>query len=104
MYVINQPVGDSSCSSPCINWLIVYCCLPLQLIHEYRVLLLMGRTLVYPQTAANSSLAISIQYRAEEGRVRERQVQLLFPATARTVLRLMQAWWEVKVGFAVTVV
>lgn len=72
--------------------------LPLQLIQEYRVLLLMGRTLVFPQSAVTSSIRVMIQHRADDGRVRERQVELLFPATSRTILRLMQVWWEVKVG------
>jgi hypothetical protein len=39
-----------------------------------------------------------VQHRAADGSISERQVDLMFPATERTVLRLMQAWWDRKVG------
>jgi hypothetical protein len=39
-----------------------------------------------------------VQYRAADGSIQERQVDLMFPATERTVLRLVQAWWERKVS------
>lgn len=71
--------------------------LSVQLIHEFRVLLLIGRTLVFPPAAVSSSMSINIQYKGADGRMRERQVELTFPGTNRTILRLVQAWWEVKV-------
>jgi hypothetical protein len=39
-----------------------------------------------------------LQHRAADGSISERQVDLIFPASERTVLRLMQAWWDRKVG------
>jgi hypothetical protein len=39
-----------------------------------------------------------VQHRAADGSISERQVDLMFPATERTVLRLMQAWWDRKVS------
>eukprot|EP00883_Tetradesmus_obliquus_P000521 jgi/Sobl393_1/10546/SZX77775.1 len=39
-----------------------------------------------------------LQHRAADGSISERQVDLIFPASERTVLRLMQAWWDRKGG------
>lgn len=41
---------------------------------------------------------VTVLLGAADGSSTERQVDLIFPATARTVLRLVQAWWERKVG------
>ena len=70
----------------------------LQLIHEFRLLLLLGRTLCNSQSGVNMSMRCLVQYRAADGSIQERQVDLMFPATQRTVLRLVQAWWERKVS------
>jgi hypothetical protein len=73
--------------------------LPLQLVHEFRLLLLLGRTLCHKQPGVSMTCTRLVQHRAADAAIiSERQVDLVFPATERTVLRLMQAWWERKVG------
>jgi hypothetical protein len=72
--------------------------LPLQLVHEFRLLLLLGRTLCHRQPGFSITCTRLVQHRAADGSISERQVDLMFPATERTVLRLMQAWWDRKVG------
>jgi hypothetical protein len=74
--------------------------LPLQLVHEFRLLLLLGRTLCHRQPGVSMTCTRLVQYRAAVDSISERQVDLIFPATERTVLRLMQAWWDRKVGLA----
>jgi hypothetical protein len=72
--------------------------LPLQLVHEFRLLLLLGRTLCQRQPGVSMTCTRLVQHRAADGSISERQVDLMFPATERTVLRLMQAWWDRKVS------
>jgi hypothetical protein len=73
--------------------------LPLQLVHEFRLLLLLlGRTLCHRQPGVSMTCSRLVQHRAADGSISERQVDLMFPATERTVLRLMQAWWDRKVS------
>ena len=38
----------------------------------------------------------TVQYRQADGSLGEMEVDLLFPGTARTVVRLMEAWWDAK--------
>jgi hypothetical protein len=72
--------------------------LPLQLVHEFRLLLLLGRTLCHRQPGVSMTCTCLVQHRAADGSINEHQVDLMFPATERTVLRLMQAWWDRKVS------
>jgi hypothetical protein len=72
--------------------------LPLQLVQEFRLLLLLGRTLCHKQLGVSMTCTRLVQHRAADGSSSERQVDLMFPATERTVLRLMQAWWDRRVG------
>jgi hypothetical protein len=72
--------------------------LPLQLVQEFRLLLLLGRTLCHKHPGVSMTCTRLVQRRAADGSISERQVDLMFPATERTVLRLMQAWWDRKVG------
>jgi hypothetical protein len=73
----------------------------LQLVHEFRVALLIGRRLCL--TAESSSVAISMkhgmQYRDEDGALATMEVDLLFPGEARSVIRLIQTWWDAQVQF-----
>ncbi|WIA36341.1 hypothetical protein OEZ86_007661 [Tetradesmus obliquus] len=69
-----------------------------QLVQEFRLLLLLGRTLCHKQPGVSMTCTRLVQHRAADGSISERQVDLMFPATERTVLRLMQAWWERKGG------
>jgi hypothetical protein len=73
----------------------------LQIVNEFRVALLVGRVLCFPvdSVGLTVSLVRMIQYRdANDGSIAELQVNLLFPATERSVLRLVQAWWDAKVS------
>ena len=73
---------------------------PVQVIHELKVFLLVGRTLVLP--SAGGSLEVSMIKTMEfmrRGSVIRQRVDLLFPALPRTVARLMEHWWaECKGG------
>jgi hypothetical protein len=62
--------------------------LPLQLAHEFRLLLLLGRTLCHRQPGVSMTCTRLMQHRAADGSISERQVDLMFPATEKTVLRL----------------
>uniref|UniRef100_A0A383VHU2 Uncharacterized protein n=1 Tax=Tetradesmus obliquus TaxID=3088 RepID=A0A383VHU2_TETOB len=62
-----------------------------QLVHEFRLLLLLGRTLCHKQPGVSMTCTRLVQHRAADGSISERQVDLMFPTTERTVLRLMQA-------------
>ena len=70
----------------------------MQLVYKYRVPLQAGRYLCFPDD--NVGLAVSmkhtIQYRQADGSLGEMEVDLLFPGTARTVVRLMEAWRDAK--------
>ncbi len=73
----------------------------MQLVQEYRLqlLLLLGRSRCHSQPAAVSmSVTRLVQYRGQDGSIKEWQVGLMLPAIERTIVRLMQAWWERKVG------
>ena len=38
----------------------------------------------------------TVQYRQADRSLGEMEVDLLFPGTSRTVVRLMEAWWDAK--------
>ena len=38
----------------------------------------------------------TVQYRPADRSLGEMEVDLLFPGTSRTVVRLMEAWWDAK--------
>jgi hypothetical protein len=42
------------------------------------------------------SMKHTIQYRQADRSLGEMEVDLLFPGTSRTVVRLMEAWWDAK--------
>ncbi len=70
----------------------------MQLTQEYRLLLLLARTLSWKHVNATANIKRTVQFRAEVGSIRDQQVDLVFPATEHTVLRLVQTWWDFKVG------
>ena len=72
----------------------------LQVVYEYRVALLVGRCLVYPADSVGlaASLRRIIQFRSADGCIADMEVDLVFPGTERSVVRLMQSWWDAKVG------
>ena len=61
--------------------------------------LLAGRCLVYPADSVGlaASLKRIIQFRSADGSISDMEVDLVFPGTERSVLRLMQSWWDAKV-------
>ncbi len=72
----------------------------MQLVQEFRVLLLMGRKLVFPvQTAAVvcADVTMELQVEGASDPTGKRTVSLMFPGNARTVVRLMDAWQEAQV-------
>jgi hypothetical protein len=74
----------------------------LQLVHEFKLLLHMGRRLVFreqPTAAVHADLTTKIQFRAADGTIVARTVSLMFPANERTVVRLMEAWYAAQVGW-----
>jgi hypothetical protein len=65
----------------------------LQLVQEFRVLLLMGRKLVFPvQTAAVVRADVAMEVQVEGSSKGKRMVSLMFPGFCRTVVRLLEAW------------
>lgn len=75
----------------------------MQLVQEFRVLLLMGRKLVFPvQTAAVvcADVTMELQVEGASDPTGKRAVSLMFPGNARTVVRLMDAWQEAQVIWA----
>jgi hypothetical protein len=67
-------------------------------VYEYTVPLASGRYLCFPADSVGLAVSMkhTIQYRQEDGSLGEMEVDLLFPGTARTVVRLMEAWWDAK--------
>ena len=78
------------------------CVACLQLVPEFRMLLLMGRKLVFPvQTAASVRVDVTMEVQVEgssSGSARKCAVSLMFPGNCRTVVRLMEAWQEAQVS------
>lgn len=75
----------------------VPCCTALQLVHEFRILLLLGRRLVYPD--GNSDVkSITTKLDTISGDTKTtRTVNLLFPANKGTIRRLLEVWRSCKV-------
>jgi hypothetical protein len=70
----------------------------LQLVQEFRVLLLMGRKLVFlVQTAAVVRADVTMEVQVEGSSTGKRKVSLMFPGNCRTVVRLLEAWQEAQV-------
>jgi hypothetical protein len=72
-----------------------------QLVQEFKVLLHIGRRMVFPvqsNAAVHTDVTTQIQFRAADGSNVARTVSLMFPAKSRTVVRLMEAWYDAQVG------
>ena len=65
----------------------------LQIIHELKSFLLVGRVLVHSDMSLDVSLVQTLESRLG-GSVVQLRVDLLFPVLPRTVTRLMEAWWR----------
>jgi hypothetical protein len=79
---------------------------PLQLVQEFKLLLLIGRRLVFPAqsgAAVRADLTTHVQFKAADGTTAMRTVSLMFPANCRTVVRLMEAWYDAQVGLSLSV-
>jgi len=78
------------------------CFLLLQLVYEYRVLLQAGRYLCFPADSVGLAVSMkhTIQYKQADNSLGNAEVDLLFPGTPRTVVRLMEFWWDAKVGIS----
>jgi hypothetical protein len=71
----------------------------LQVVQEYRVLLLIGRSLHYPagsDSPEGVGVVKQLQYTGADGAAAVLNVNLLFPATRRSVERVIQYWWDAK--------
>jgi hypothetical protein len=72
--------------------------LSVQLINELVALQKLGRCLCFPMNApVTICITQKVQYRTANGAVREQAVSLLFPGTARTIARVVDAYWVLKV-------
>jgi hypothetical protein len=77
----------------------------MQLVQEFKVALCIGRKLVFRTGSADVQVSMkrTIQCREASGILFDLELDLLFPGEARSVVRLVQAWWDAKVcvqGFA----
>jgi hypothetical protein len=72
----------------------------LQLVQEFKLLLLVGCRLVFPaqsSAAVRADITTQVQFMAADGTTAMRTVSLMFPANWRTVVRLMEAWYDAQV-------
>jgi hypothetical protein len=70
---------------------------------EFKLLLVVGRRLVFPaqsSTAVSVDLTTQVQFEAAGGITAMRTVSLMFPANCRTVVRLMEAWYDAQVSLS----
>ena len=67
----------------------------MQVIHELKVFLVVGRTLVFPSAGSSLEVAMikTLEFK-QHGSVLQQRVDLIFPALPRTVARLMEIWWQ----------
>jgi hypothetical protein len=75
----------------------------LQLVQEFKLLLIVGRRLVFPaqsSAAVRADMTTQVQVRAADGTTTMRAVSLMFPANCRTVVRLMEAWYDAQVSLS----
>jgi hypothetical protein len=64
---------------------------------------LVGRRLVFPAqsgAAVRADMTTQVQFEAAGGTTAMRTVSLMFPANCRTVVRLMEAWYDAQVGLS----
>ena len=71
-----------------------------QLVYEYSVPLQGGRYLCFPADGVGLAVSMkhTVQYRQADRSLGEMEVDLLFPGTSRTVVRLLEFWWDAKVS------
>jgi hypothetical protein len=72
------------------------CCV--QLVQEFRVALLIGRRLCFESLDLAVSMRRTFQYRGADSGLLDVSVDLIFPGEARSIVRLLQAWWDAKVS------
>jgi hypothetical protein len=75
----------------------------LQLVQEFKLLLIVGRRLVFPaqsSAAVRADMTTQVQFRAADGTTAMRTVSLMFPANCRTIVRLMEAWYDARVSLS----
>jgi len=89
---------------PCLASCVAVCPqLPQQLVQEFKLLLLLGRRLVFPvqpTAAVSTDVTTQVQLKAADDSIVACTVSLMFPGNCRTVVRLMEAWYEAQVGMA----
>jgi hypothetical protein len=75
----------------------------LQLVQKFKLLLVVGRRLVFPtqsSAAVSADMTTQVQFQAADGTTAMRTVSLMFPANCRTVVRLMEAWYDAQVSLS----
>jgi hypothetical protein len=73
----------------------------LQLVQEFKLMLVLGRRLVFPaqsSAAVSADMTTQVQFQAADGTTAKRTVSLMFPANCRTVVRLVEAWYDAQVS------
>jgi hypothetical protein len=72
-------------------------------VQAFKLLLIVGRRLVFPaqsSAAVRADITTQVQFRAADGTTAMRTVSLMFPDNCRTVVRLMEAWYDAQVSFS----
>jgi hypothetical protein len=72
-------------------------------VQEFKLLLVVGHRLVFPaqsNAAVSADLTTQVQFQAADGTTAMRTVSLMFPANCRTVVRLMEAWYDAQVSLS----
>jgi hypothetical protein len=70
-------------------------------VYKYRVPLQAGRYLRFPADSVGLAVSMKhtiIQYKQADRSLGEMEVDLLLPGTSRSVVHLMEAWWDTKVS------
>jgi hypothetical protein len=87
-------------AAPHLSHLSVVC---LQLVQEFKLLLVVGRRHVFPaqsSAAVSADITTQLQFQAADCTTAMRTVSLMFPANCRTVVRLMEAWYDAQVSLS----
>jgi hypothetical protein len=104
----SKPQNRGSCAwinctavlCPTCHSSLVFC---LQLVQDFKLLLIVGRRLVFPaqsNAAVCADMTTQVQFKGADGTTVMRTVSLMFPANCRTVVRLMEAWYDAQVGLS----
>jgi len=87
-------IGQGSCKGPNCTLLSRLSVICSHLVQEFKLLLVVGRRLVFPaqsSAAVRADMTTQVQFKAADGTTAMRTVSLVFPANCRTVVRQLEA-------------